>query len=73
MPGDAECVSTTYEHLPNDVKPGDHVLVADGVMELVVERVSAHDVVCVVVRGGPLGERKGLNLPGVNVSAPSLT
>ena len=73
VPGDAECVSTTYEHLPNDVKPGDHVLVADGVMELVVERVSAHDVVCVVVRGGPLGERKGLNLPGVNVSAPSLT
>lgn len=73
VPGDAECVSTTYEHLPNDVKPGDRVLLADGTMELTVERVSAHDIVCSVLRGGPLDERKGINLPGVNVSAPSLT
>jgi pyruvate kinase len=72
-PGDAERVSTTYPNLPRDVKPGDRLLLADGAMELRVERVDGEDVHCVVVRGGNLGEHKGINLPGVAVSAPSLT
>jgi pyruvate kinase len=71
--GDAACVSTTYAGLPHDVKPGDRLLLADGAMELSVERVDGCDVHCHVVRGGPLGEHKGINLPGVEVSAPSLT
>lgn len=73
VPGDVQCVSTTYKHLPNDVKPGDRILLADGTMELSVERVAGPDVVCRVVRGGSLGEHKGINLPGVDVSAPSMT
>lgn len=73
VPGDASCVSTTYAHLPNDVHAGDRVLLADGTMELRVESVDGPDVRCVVVQGGLLGEHKGINLPGVNVSAPSLT
>ena len=73
VPGDAACVSTTYAGLPQDVKPGDRLLIADGAMELRVEAVSPPDVQCRVVRGGPLGEHKGINLPGVRVSAPSLT
>ena len=72
-PGDAECVSTTYPNLPRDVKPGDRLLIADGAMELRVERVDGPDVHCRVVRGGALGEHKGINLPGIDVSAPSLT
>ena len=71
--GDAACVSTTYEHLPLDVRAGDRILLADGVMELRVEKAEPPDVFCRVVRGGLLGEHKGINLPGVNVSAPSLT
>ena len=71
--GDAACVSTTYEHLPHDVRAGDRILLADGVMELRVEKSEPPDVFCRVVRGGLLGEHKGINLPGVNVSAPSLT
>jgi len=71
--GDADCVSTTYPNLPQDVKSGDRLLVADGAMELTVIRVDGHDVHCRIVRGGPLGEHKGINLPGVEVSAPSLT
>ena len=73
VPGDAARVSTTYDHLPLDVKPGDRILLADGAMELRVEDVSGPETVCRVVHGGMLGEHKGINLPGVAVSAPSLT
>jgi pyruvate kinase len=59
--------------LPHDVARGDRLLLADGLIELRVEQVSAPDVVCLVVNGGPLGENKGINLPGVNITAPSLT
>jgi pyruvate kinase len=72
-PGTEERVSTTYQDLPNDVRPGDTILLADGLLELHVEDVTDQDVVTRVVHGGPLGEHKGINLPGVQVSAPSLT
>ena len=71
--GDASQVSTTYQHLPQDVKPGDHILMADGLLELVVTDTSATDVYCRVLHGGTLGEHKGINLPGVAVSAAALT
>lgn len=71
--GDAECVGTTYAALPRDVHAGDRILIADGTMELRVEDVAPPDVHCRTVRGGMLGEHKGMNLPGVTVSAPSLT
>ncbi|MFG0313502.1 MAG: pyruvate kinase, partial [Phycisphaerales bacterium] len=54
--GNSERVSTTYENLPNDVKPGDRILLSDGTMELAVESVTGNDVHCRVVRGGELGE-----------------
>jgi pyruvate kinase len=71
--GDAGCVSTTYANLPRDVRPGGRLLMADGAMELRVERVDGSDIHCRIVRGGLLGEHKGVNLPGVNVSAPSMS
>lgn len=71
--GTRERISTTYERLPGDVKPGDRVLLDDGHIELTVREVSGQDVVCDVVVGGPLKSNKGINLPGVQVSAPSLT
>ena len=71
--GDVERVSTTYPNLATDVQPGSRILIADGAMELVVERIEDTEVVCKVIRGGRLGEHKGINLPGVAVSAPSLT
>ena len=72
-PGDAARVSTTYTALPSDVKTGDRILLDDGNLELRVKAVDATDVTCEVVVGGPLGEHKGINLPGVKVSAPALT
>lgn len=71
--GSASCVSTTYKNLPHDVRPGDRILLADGMIELRVESVNIPEVLCRVVHGGLLGEHKGINLPGVPVSAPSLT
>jgi pyruvate kinase len=71
--GDAHRVSTTYKELPKDVRPGDTILIADGLMELRCERVAGPDVITRVIHGGPLGEHKGINLPGVQVSAPSMT
>jgi pyruvate kinase len=71
--GTAEIVSTTYPALPGDVQPGDRILLADGLMELSVLSTTATDVTCLVVHGGLLGEHKGINLPGVAVSAPALS
>ncbi len=71
--GDAACVSTTHEALPDDVVPGDAILVSDGKIELRVVETSAGVVRTEVIRGGELRERQGLNLPGVAVSVPSLT
>ncbi len=71
--GDTIRVATTYQNLPRDVKPGDHILLADGLLELVVHTTNDTDVICQVIHGGPLGEHKGINLPGVTVSAPALT
>ncbi|MGI9059850.1 MAG: pyruvate kinase [Ktedonobacteraceae bacterium] len=71
--GDADMFATTYQPLPQDVKVGDRILLDDGLLEL---RVLAHnetDVRCLVVHGGLLKEHKGINLPGVAVSAPALT
>jgi pyruvate kinase len=71
--GNAQRISTTYAHLPKDVKPGDRILLDDGRLELRVTGVHGNTVSTVVVHGGKLGEHKGMNLPGVAVSSPSLT
>ncbi len=71
--GSIGIVSTTYQALPQDVKPGDRILLDDGLLELRVVGSNKTDVHCVVMHGGLLKEHKGINLPGVAVSAPALT
>lgn len=73
IPGDAQHVSTTYHHLPKDVQIGDTILVDDGKMKFTVISKNETDVVCTVINGGILSEKKGMNLPGVKVSVPSFT
>ncbi|MBI4544152.1 MAG: pyruvate kinase [Gemmatimonadetes bacterium] len=63
----------TYADLALDVMPGTRLLLDDGLMELRVQEVRPPRVACTVVRGGMLRPNKGMNLPGVHVSAPSLT
>ena len=71
--GTADQITTTYRELANDVKPGEHILLSDGRIELVVTKIVKGNVVCRVLNGGLLGEHQGINLPGTNVSIPSLT
>jgi pyruvate kinase len=71
--GDAHEVSTNYAGMAHDVKPGARLLLDDGLIELHVERTTETDLVCRVINGGVLGERKGINLPGVALPIPSLT
>ncbi|HEX2168364.1 MAG TPA: pyruvate kinase [Longimicrobiales bacterium] len=66
-------IPTTYPALADDVEPGNRVLLDDGLMELRVLEVEPPRVTCRVMRGGLLKDHKGMNLPGVRVSAPALT
>lgn len=72
-PGTSRMVSTTYAQLPFDVHRGDCILLSDGAVELVVVETTPTEVRTRVVRGGDIGSHTGINLPGVKVSAPSLT
>ncbi|MDZ4277787.1 MAG: pyruvate kinase, partial [Dehalococcoidia bacterium] len=71
--GTSRRISTSYRDLPRNVRRGDAVLLDDGLLELRVEGASGNEVECTVVRGGSLRERKGINLPGVQISSPALT
>jgi pyruvate kinase len=71
--GTQEIVSTTYAGLPGDVNPGDVLLLDDGLLSLEVIEKDATDVATRVLIGGTLKNNKGINLPGVKVSAPALT
>jgi pyruvate kinase len=71
--GEPGLIPSQYEALAGDVKPGNRILLNDGNLELKVESVDDTEISCTVVYGGVLKNNKGINLPGVNVSAPSLT
>jgi pyruvate kinase len=71
--GDQTQVSTNYDGMPRDVHPGARILLDDGAIELRVENVTDTEIVTRVINGGVLGERKGINLPGVKLQIPSLT
>ena len=71
--GDENQVSTNYPDLPRVVKRGTRMLLDDGALSLIVESTTDTDVVCRVIDGGMLAERKGINLPGVELPIDSLT
>jgi pyruvate kinase len=66
-------IPSQYQALAQDVRPGNRILLDDGLLELRVESAAGSEVSCTVVFGGILRDRKGMNLPGVQVSAPSFT
>jgi pyruvate kinase len=71
--GDERIASMSFEPLPRVVKPGDRLFLNDGLVQLVVKRVSDTDVECVVAVGGALSSRKGLNLPGIKLGISAFT
>ncbi|MBU1171114.1 MAG: pyruvate kinase [Proteobacteria bacterium] len=71
--GEENRVSVSYKPLPSEVKKGDVILLADGMMELIVHEITGNDIVCDVIIGGTLTSNKGINLPSGTIKAPSLT
>nr|WP_221376056.1 pyruvate kinase [Actinoplanes polyasparticus] len=72
--GTRERVSCTYTKLPQEVKPGDRLLIDDGKVAVEVTAVDNHtDIRCLVVEGGPVSNNKGVSLPNVAVSVPALS
>jgi pyruvate kinase len=71
--GKEGCIPVNYEPLPEEVHPGDRILLDDGRLELKVLRTDDTDVITEVAVGGELGSNKGINLPGVHLRAPALT
>jgi pyruvate kinase len=73
MVADGNKVHVSYENLPNDVRIGDRLLLADGLMEIVVRKTWGNEVFCDVITGGVLTSNKGINMPTGTLKAPSLT
>lgn len=73
MEGNEKKVFQTYPQLAKDVKPGDTILIDDGLIGLKVKEIQGKDIVCQVVNGGELGQRKGINVPNVSVNLPGIT
>lgn len=71
--GDETRCSVSYEDLPKDVKPGDSILIDDGLVGLEVVSVSEKEVETKVLNGGPIKNHKGVNVPGVSINLPAVT
>ncbi len=71
--GDDQIGHINYDGLNEDVTAGNTILIDDGLIELRVEEVNDTDIVCTVINGGELGQRKGVNVPNVQIKLPALT
>lgn len=65
------CVS--YRAIANDVKPGMHLLIDDGELDFVIDRIEGNELHCTALNSGGLGSRKSVNIPGAKIKLPSLT
>ncbi|GAB3142374.1 pyruvate kinase [Micromonospora sonneratiae] len=71
--GSKDRVSCTYRKLPQEVRPGDRLLIDDGRVAVEVSAVDGNDIRCLVTEGGPVSNNKGVSLPNVAVSVPALS
>ena len=71
--GDNKRVSITYDGLVEDAEVGGRILIDDGLIELKVEEITGNDIICRVINGGELGQRKGVNVPNVPIRLPAIT
>jgi pyruvate kinase len=71
--GNKDIVAVTYAGFAKDLSVGNTILVDDGLIEMKVTATTEKDVICKVMNNGPLGENKGVNLPGVSVQLPALS
>ncbi|MGL4367745.1 MAG: pyruvate kinase [Brevinemataceae bacterium] len=70
--GDSNGVSVTYMNFARDLSIGNTILVDDGLLRFKVEKIEGSKVITVLLNDGALGEKKGVNLPNVNINLPAL-
>ena len=73
MLGTPEKASITYKDLYKDVEKGTHILIDDGLVDMIVEKIDGEDIVCRVINGGQVSNHKGVNVPGSHVNMPFLS
>lgn len=73
VPCDNKIASVSFAELPRDVTVGTQILINDGLVSMTVKKISGTDIVCTVQDGGVLSDRKGVNVPGVELSMPYLS
>ncbi len=71
--GNSTMASVTYSKLYEDEKPGNRILIDDGLIELVVKEVCGEDIICEVVNGGTISNHKGVNVPNVHLNLPYMS
>jgi len=71
--GTNEIVSITYTDLPKDINVGTRLLIDDGLIEMICEELTDTDIVCKVTNGGFVSDKKGVNVPQVNLSMPYIS
>ena len=73
VPGTEKCVSVSYKQLPMDIYDGCRILIDDGLIEMHVLSHTETDIECLVDNGGPVSDRKGVNVPGIRLSMPYIS
>ncbi|HEX2938055.1 MAG TPA: pyruvate kinase, partial [Ruminiclostridium sp.] len=71
--GTESMVSVSFKGLPSDVKPGNHILIDDGLIDMVVENIENTEIICKVLNGGKVSNNKGVNIPGTRLSLPFIS
>ncbi len=71
--GNNEKVEITYKNLKSDISEGTHILIDDGLIEMVVDSIEETDIICTVINGGPISNNKGVNVPGAILSMPYIS
>jgi pyruvate kinase len=71
--GDETIVSISYQNLIQDIKAGNTILIDDGLIEMLVKEVTDTDIICEVKNSGTISNRKGVNVPGVELSMPYIS
>lgn len=73
IPGDNTKVSVSYKNLYNEIEVGTRILINDGTIEVIAKEIKGKDIVCEVINGGKLSNRKSINIPNSKINLPSMT
>lgn len=71
--GDKTILSISYKEIVHDIKPGMHIMIADGLLRLEVKEIIGTEIHCTAFNSASIGERKNVNLPGMKIQLPAMS